>query len=99
MCETRADISGWKFNGTLLDELPSETRGDLSTSLTKNDGGSSSLNLTIPARKQYNGTIIQLVFVLMCHYLPHVVNPSSVVPLLFITLLDNQEVYNKRNVD
>ena len=57
--ETDGGFSGWKINGTLLQDLPPEIRSDLDVSVSSTTEGSTVETLTIPARAEYNGTNIQ----------------------------------------
>ena len=58
-CETDGGLSGWRMNGTLLEDLPPEIHSDLSVSVTNTAEGSRVEVLTIPARAEYNGTRVQ----------------------------------------
>ena len=58
-CETDGDFSGWKINGTLLQDLPPEIESDVMVSGTNTPEGTRVESLTIPARAEYNGTKIQ----------------------------------------
>ena len=62
-CETRDGLTSWRFNGTQRELLLPEIRSDLVTSVITTPEGSSVQNLTIPARAQYNGTIVQCLSV------------------------------------
>ena len=55
-CVTRGGISYWIVNG-----IPTEsgTRDDFNVSPTKKDGRNLSLTLTVQAKEEHNGTIIQ----------------------------------------
>ena len=58
-CETRGDISIWRLNGTLLQNLPTDIESDLDITVTNTVNGSTVEVLIIPARAEYNGTIVQ----------------------------------------
>ena len=58
-CETDGGFSGWRINGTQLQDLPPEIRNDVVISVTNTAEGSTVENLTIPARAEYNGTRVQ----------------------------------------
>ena len=58
-CETDGGLSGWRINGTVLQELPPEIENDIEVSYSTTAEGSTVENLTIPARAEYNGTNIQ----------------------------------------
>ena len=58
-CETDGGLSGWRINGTVLQELPPEIHDDLDVSVSTTAEGSRVEILTIPARAEYNGTKIQ----------------------------------------
>ena len=62
-CETDGGFSGWRINGTRLQDLPPEIRNDVMVSVTNTPEGSTVENLTIPARAEYNGTIVQCLVV------------------------------------
>ena len=58
-CETDGGLSGWRINGTLLQNLPQEIHSDFMVSSIITANGSTVENLTIPARAEYNGTRVQ----------------------------------------
>ena len=62
-CETDGGLSGWKINGTYLPDLPPEIGNDVIVSVTNTPEGSTVVNLTIPARAEYNGTRVQCLVV------------------------------------
>ena len=64
---TRGGISGWLFNGTLLEELEQnspEIRNEIQV-VPNTSAGMTVETLTIPARAQYNGTRFQCVVFLL----------------------------------
>ena len=58
-CETVGGTLSWIVNGTQRDVHPPEIRDDLIISEIPTEGGSKHETLTIPARSEYNGTIVQ----------------------------------------
>ena len=60
-CETDGGLSGWRINGTVLQDIPSEIYSDLDVSDSNTAEGSRLEVLTIPARAKYNRTNIQCV--------------------------------------
>ena len=62
-CETDDGFSGWRINGTLLQDLPPEIESDVDVSETNTARGTRVENLTIPARAEYNGTRVQCLAV------------------------------------
>ena len=58
-CETDGGLSGWRVNGTLLQNLQPEIHDDLKLSMVNTANGSTVENLTIPAKNIYNGTAVQ----------------------------------------
>ena len=59
-CETVGGLSGWKINGTLFDMLPPEILDELDVTDTIT-GGIRIEVLSIPARTDFNGTVVQCV--------------------------------------
>ena len=58
-CETRnAPAFTWRVNGTFLGQLDPSLRADLDT-YQETVGDSELYTLTIPARAEYNGTVVQ----------------------------------------
>ena len=57
-CETDGGSTGWSVNGTILDELPPAIEMDLEIIGANTAEGTRLANLTIPARAEYNGTIV-----------------------------------------
>ena len=55
-CETDGGISGWRVNGTFLDDLPPAIEMDLVIIGANTAEGTRLASLTIPARAEYNGT-------------------------------------------
>ena len=62
-CETDGGLSGWRINGSLLHDLPSEILSDLDALVTSTAEGSTVESLTIPARAEYNETRVQCLVV------------------------------------
>ena len=62
-CETDDGFSGWRINGTRLQDLPPEIRNDVMVSVTNTPEGSTVESLIIPARAEYNGTRVQCLVV------------------------------------
>ena len=61
-CEVDSDFSGWRVNGTPLNRLEPEFRNDLMTPDPLNtEEGNGIIQLIIPGRAEYNGTIVQCV--------------------------------------
>ena len=61
MCETRnAPSFAWRVNGTFLSQLDPSLRADLDTD-QETVGDIELYTLTIPARAEYNGTVVQCV--------------------------------------
>ena len=61
ICETRnAPSFGWRVNGTFLSQLDPSLRADLDTG-QETVGDIEQYTLTIIARAEYNGTVIQCV--------------------------------------
>ena len=58
-CETRGGGTLWRFNGTQREAFPPDILRDLVISDITTPEGVFVTNLTIPARAQYNGTIVQ----------------------------------------
>ena len=58
-CQTDGGLSGWRINGTLLEDLPPEIVSDLDISESNTAEGSRVEVLTISARAKYNGTRVQ----------------------------------------
>ena len=58
-CETVGDVTTWRVNGTLLENLPPEIHNELVVSGTNTLDGTRVEELTIPARAEYNGTGVQ----------------------------------------
>ena len=56
MCETDGGSTGWRVNGTLLEELPLAIEMDLKVFDANTAEGTRLENLTILARAEYNGT-------------------------------------------
>ena len=63
-CETDGGLSGWRINGTVLQNLPQEIHSDFMVSPTITPEGSTVEVLTIPARAEYNGTRVQCLVVI-----------------------------------
>ena len=62
-CETDDGFSGWRINGTRLQDFPPEIRNDVMVSVTNTPEGSTVENLTIPAKVEYNETRVQCLVV------------------------------------
>ena len=60
-CETINGVPAWRVNGTILQRLPSEIRSDIKVSENNTAEGISTVNMAIPAKAEYNGTIVQCV--------------------------------------
>ena len=60
-CETDGDLSTWKINGIILDELPPDIYNDLGISGRNTEAGTRLKNLTIPGTVKYNETRVQCV--------------------------------------
>ena len=58
-CETVGGFSGWRINGTVLQDLPPDIERDIEISESNTAEGSTVETLTIPARAEYNGTKVQ----------------------------------------
>ena len=58
-CETNGGISGWRINGTVLQDLPPDIECDMRVSGSNTAEGTRVQRLTIPARAEYNGTRVQ----------------------------------------
>ena len=60
-CGTRdAPAFSWRVNGTFLSQLDPSLRADL-VNVQQTVGGIDRHTLTIPARAEYNGTVVQCV--------------------------------------
>ena len=59
-CETRGGSADWLMNGTLFDMLPPEILDELDVRDTITDGIRME-ELSIPARTDFNGTVLQCV--------------------------------------
>ena len=57
-CETDGSISGWRVNGTILQALPPAIEMDLEIFGDNTAEGTRLETLTIPAKAEYNGTIV-----------------------------------------
>ena len=66
-CETDGGLSGWRVNGTLLQNLQPEIHDDLKLSMVNTANGSTVENLTIPAKNIYNGTAVQCLVLAFGH--------------------------------
>ena len=62
-CETDDGIPAWKINGTVLNDLPPETRDDIEVLATNTAEGTTVQELTIPDIVGYNGTRAQCLVV------------------------------------
>ena len=58
-CETDGGVSGWRINGTLLEDLPSEIKSDVEISVSTTAEGTTVESLIVPARAKFSGTKIQ----------------------------------------
>ena len=58
-CETDGEISAWKINGTLVNDLPPEIHDDIEVLATNTAEGTTVEELIIPGRVGYNGTRAQ----------------------------------------
>lgn len=58
-CEIAGGLSGWKVNGTKLEDLPPEVEKDMETTDPSTGNGTILSTLTIPARAKYDGTTFQ----------------------------------------
>ena len=61
-CVVDGDAASWRVNGTLLNDLPPDTRSDLVLTTAIQDGNIL-VELSIPGRVEYNGTTLQCVTV------------------------------------
>ena len=61
MCEIDSDTLVWKINGTERSNTPPEIRTDLVVRETITSGGSTVEDLAIPAKAEYNGTLVQCI--------------------------------------
>ena len=57
-CETRNALLAWRVNGTFFSQLDPSLRADLDTA-QETVGDIELYTLTIPARAEYNGTVVQ----------------------------------------
>ena len=64
-CETRGGITLWRVNGTQREILLPDILRDLVISEGTTPEGVLVTKLTIPARAQYNGTIVQCLSVII----------------------------------
>ena len=58
-CESDEGFPGWRVNGTLIESLLREIHSDLSVTSTITSESTTVKELTITARAEYNGTIVQ----------------------------------------
>ena len=92
-CETDGHLSGWEINERVAGDLPPAVASELEFSpIVITENGTTLLKLTIPARADYNNTIVQCVVVTLGGSVAE--SETAILKVLGITIYSINNVYS-----